>query len=102
MNCKDKLYTWDILKDNKCIYCGSIDTLEHHIFECEEATPFWSRLQEWMADSLEVSIRLTICEVLFGIPIPDNPDIEVINYIVLIGKWYINRNRSNNEGLFML
>ena len=102
LNCRDKLYTWDILKDSKCIYCDKTDTLEHHLFECEETRLFWNRLQKWMNDNLEVSISLTICEVLFGIPIPNNPDIEVINYITLIGKWYINRNRSNEEALYML
>ena len=102
LNCRDKLFTWDIVKDNKCIYCDKIDTIEHHLFECEETILFWNRLQEWMNDNLEVSINLTVCEVLFGIPIPNNPDIEAINYITLIGKWYINRNRSNEEALYML
>ena len=75
LNCRDKLYVWDILKNNKCIYCDKIDTIEHHLFECEETTLFWNRLEKWMKDNLEVSISLTICEVLFGIPIPNNPDI---------------------------
>ena len=102
INCKDKLYKWNILKNNECIYCGKIDTIEHHIFECEETKLFWNRLQDWMSDTLEVSIRLTICEVLFGIPMPDNPDIEAINYITMVGKWYINANRTNEKALYML
>ena len=52
LNCNDKLYTWGIKKDNgKCTYsfiCEEIDTLEHHLYECEESRVFWTRTTQWL------------------------------------------------------
>ena len=41
-----------------------------------------------------------MCEVIFGLCEASHTDgcIEfVFNYIILLGKWYINKSRSNNQ-----
>ncbi len=69
INCNEKLYTWKLINDNKCKYCGEIDTLEHHFFDCQVSKSIWERLYNWTRDNLETHFRLALCDVLFGIPI---------------------------------
>ena len=42
--------------------------------------------------------ELTICEVLFGIPIHDE-GIKSINFIILMGKWFIKQRRTQDKVL---
>ena len=102
LNCNEKLHTWKIKDNNKCAYCNGIDTIEHHIYTCKESNSFWEKLTEWMLNNLEISFTLTICEVLFGIPISNNVDIEIINFLISIGKWFINQMRTNEWPLYFI
>ena len=36
-------------------------------------------------------------QIIFGIPIFHNQSITAINFIILLGKWYINNIRSLNK-----
>ena len=51
---------------------------------------------------LEVNIKLTICEIIFGIPINNDRYTNVINYITLISKWYINENKEQGKTLYFI
>ena len=102
LNCNENLYKWKIKPDNICIYCDKIDTIEHHLYECDESKYFWKRLENWMRNNLDVSFPLTICEIIFGIQININSDIALINYLTLIGKWYINNMRNNETELYFI
>ena len=44
-----------------------------------------------MLTSFEFSFDLTICEVLFGIPI--NNDMKILNFLIIITKSYINKTK---------
>ena len=89
LNCKDKLLTWK--KTDTCVYCNDIDTLEHHLFYWVEFIIFWKSVSGWIKSNLDTSFDLTICEIIFGIPIFHNQSITAINFIILLGKWYINK-----------
>ena len=82
INCKDKLFTWKISEDNICIYCNNIDTLEHHLYSCTECEKFWELISKWIKNNLDTSFKLTICEIIFGIPIDHNQAIRAINFII--------------------
>ena len=97
LNCKDKLFTWKISEDNKCIYCNAIDTIEHHLFTCAECIFFWDQVSNWIKNNLDTTFNFTICEIIFGIPINHNPAINAINFLILLGKWYINNVRTSNK-----
>ena len=94
INCKDKLYTWRITDNNNCVYCNDIDTQEHHFFYCNESTNFWKLVSKWTKENLDTSFNLTICEIMFGIPIDYNQTIKAINFMIILGKWFINNSRS--------
>ena len=102
LNCNDNLYKWKIKPDNICLYCDKIDTIEHHLYECNESKYFWNRLENWTRNNLEVSFPFTICEIIFGIHISKDCDIDIMNYLILIGKWYINSMRNNETELFFI
>ena len=52
----------------------------------------------WSKNNLETTIVPTICDILFGIPIREE-NIDLINFINLLGKWYINKARTQNKPL---
>ena len=54
-----------------------------------------------MKNNLDTSFDLTICEVIFGIPISYNPTINAINFLIILGKWYINNVKTLNKELSM-
>ncbi len=56
----------------------------------------------WMKNNLKVSWKITKWEIIFGIPMNNNPNVDVINYIVLIGKWFINKRRTEEAALYFL
>ena len=58
--------------------------------------------KNWTRNNLEVSFPFTICEIIFGIHISKDCDIDIMNYLILIGKWYINNMRNNETELFFI
>ena len=101
-NCNDKLYKWKIKPTNKCDECGEVDSIEHHFYYCKTSTTFWNRLKSWMVGNLGFGIGLTVCEVIFGIPIYNNSDFKIINFLILIGKWYLNSMKTQNKLIYFI
>ena len=97
-----KNLTWRIKNSNTCNYCKGIDTIEHHLFDCPESKQFWNKVAGWLTDNIDIHFNFTICEIIFGIPSNENPDIDVINFLIIMGKWYINKAKSEKEPLYFL
>ena len=102
LNTNEKLHTWKIKKSNKCDYCQSIDTIEHHLFYCQISKTIWDQLETWLYNHFEIKLNLTVCEVLFGLPYAINEYIELINFVIILCKWYINSKKVNNEPLYFI
>ncbi len=104
INCGEKLYQWKIVNDDKCNYCTeSIDTIEHHFFYCPESKLFWNRVEEWMKSNIEIEYNFTVCEVIFGIPFKVNHiALQIINFILLLGKWYMNKIKTEGKVLYFI
>ena len=100
LNCNNNLYKWGIKASPTCIYCGHWDTIMHHLFECKESKIFWNHVQNWIFDKLKTMFRFTVCEIIFGIYESDDVT-RVVNYIILYGKLYINKQRTNNKDLVL-
>ena len=104
INCNYNLFKWNIKDTPFCDYCNiHIDTLEHHFYLCAYCKSFWEEVSEYLTRSLSLKqeLKLTICEVIFGIEFAHSPKAvsRVINMITLLGKWYINNNRVNGKML---
>ena len=102
LNCNDILYLWKIKDGPECVSCGRTDTIEHRIFYCIESKQIWKSIQSWIKNVLEIDIEFTICEVIFGIPLNNDPYIHLINYIILVAKWYINKNKEQLKPLYFI
>jgi len=102
LNCKDRLHKWKLKDSNICDYCDEIDTLEHHLFLCHASKIIWDKLVQWIHSNLEIKYLLTECEVIFGIPFTNSPDLKLINFLIILSKWYINNTKTNNKPLYFI
>ena len=79
-----------------------MDSIEHHLYYCKTSIKFRNQLKKWMVDSLGFGIELTVCEVVFGLPTYNNPDLKIIKCLILIGKWYLNNSKTNNKPIYFI
>ena len=63
-----------------------LETIEHLFFHCTKVSMFWDDLKV-VLNSLNITIRLDIKDVLFGILDTDNISI-LVNYILLESKYF--------------
>ena len=101
LNCRQKLCLWKLIENEICVYCQSIDTIEHHLYYCNESKKFWIAINSWLSNTLEIDYKFTICEVLFGLP-NNSDDLKILNYIILTGKWYINQCKSAEKSILLI
>ena len=73
--------------------------MEHLFFHCTKVSMFWDDLKV-VLNSLNITIRLDIKNVLFGILDTDNISI-LVNYILLESKYFIYRCMLNKGSLCM-
>ena len=53
-----------------------------------------------MIDNVGYGFELTVCKVIFLIPDTNNPDIKLLIFLILMGKWYINKCKSNETQIY--
>lgn len=100
INTREKLCQWKIINNNKCLYCGVVDTIEHHFINCHNSKEIWDRVRRWIKNNLNTYFRLSECEIIFGLTANDTDDMRAINFIILLTKWYINKQRSQNLEMY--
>ena len=50
-----------------------------------------------MYNQLDVKFSFTECEIIFGVTKYSNALLEVINYVLIVGKWYIDNKKITNK-----
>ena len=83
---RHKRYIWKTSDDNKCEYCGEIETIEHFFFTCAVSQNFWTYIGNWMGLKIAVTVPLSVVDILFGIVYDKEEIIHCVNYIILHGK----------------
>ena len=72
-----------------------ISTLKNTtFFYCNESINFLKLVSKWTKENVDTSFNLTICEVMYGIPIDHNQTIKVINFMIILDKWFINNSKN--------
>ena len=51
---------------------------------------------------MEINTKFTVCEVIFGILNDNDQYVQMINYIILIAKWYIHKNKEQNKPQYFI
>ena len=103
VNCRYNLYKWNIIESPLCIFCNHSDTIEHHFFLCAFSKLFWEYVETWLTDLFQTENKITfaICEILFGYSLSNktNSVTTIINWIISLGKWFINFCRSKEKDI---
>ena len=102
LNNNENLKKWKIRDSGDCCVCKEVDGVEHHLYHCKDSSLFWKNLKNWMLTNLEYSFELTVCEILFGIPTNYYSDTRILNFLILIGKWYINKNKTKQTPIYFI
>ena len=63
-------------------------------FYCVKCLEFWKELSNDIVTVLNFEISFTVCEILLGLHLQTNPKIKCINYLILLGKWFLNNKKS--------
>ena len=61
LNCNNNLYKWEIKKYLQ-IVTTVYDTLEHHLFYCDESKLFWENIERWISEIFKVKFKFTSVE----------------------------------------
>ena len=100
--CNYTLSLWFKETSSLCHTCHTyVDTLQHYFVLCHDVTLFWTFFSRWWKGIFEFSIKLKETDILFGIPNPNNDMlIDVFNYCILFGKWFIFNAKQKAENVF--
>ena len=97
--CNDWLHQIKEKKDSgTCNYCDENDDLVHFFIKCEKTSNFWQAFTNWLGRILEEEIKIMHHDIIFG-HFSDAPRKEIINYCLIIAKYYIylEKLKGNNE-----
>ena len=99
--CNEWLCTLKVKDNDCCNYCNCSDTLLHFFIWCEKCKHFWVRFFNWW-NSLsplksDTDLKQLEAVILFGIPPRNNDILKVLDFCLLIAKFYIYRQKLFNE-----
>ena len=91
VSCKKWLHNLKVVDSPYCTHCNDvIDDIIHHFIECKYLNKFWNSIEKWWNRTAEYNIKLTNKHILFGFYY-DNHGFETANYVVLLAKWFIQK-----------
>ena len=98
INCNANLCRMKIIETPNCNDCEGYDSIEHFFYECPKMILFWTNIQAWLFNILDVNIDFTLLEILLGI-LQENNYSTLCNYIILHGKKYIYNNKNQQKAI---
>ena len=94
-----ELFRFGIKPDDKCLYCGDKDSIEHTFIECPFAKTFVQKVIQWSNQTNLCQILPTTEEVLFGI-FSSTCDARIkkkFYYTTLAMRHYIYATKTNSK-----
>ena len=94
-----ELFRFGIKPDDKCLYCGDKDSIEHTFIECPYTTTFVQKVIQWFNQANLCQIFPTFEEVLFGIfsGACDARIKKKFNYTTLAMRHCIYASKTNSK-----
>ena len=101
--CNKYLFNITVKHTSTCSFCENEDNLLHYFLYCQNTDLFWKCFFNWWHGITGINICETMDEhILFGYP--GTSDVEkILNYCVLLAKWFIyckKLNGKNNLDLY--
>ena len=92
------LNRWKLKDTNKCDACNELDTVKHMFARCRNLNGFWDHVTSLISRETKIKINLSTHNIILGVIKSDHPSIKtkclkVINEIILIAKFSINKMR---------
>ena len=104
---KIMLKKWNLEESDRCD-CGEIDFIDHSLVTCNYLVPLWNEVKQIIIVSTGERIQLTLSSKLFGLSMEDGKNLNInanslyiINNIILIAKFSINKARSEKSDLLL-
>ena len=97
--CNLNLHKWGIKPTPDCILCGQIDNLEHYFYYCKEVNTFWIQISDWLSTLFNTSVNFAVLDILLGLINYTPKHFYLINYVILIGKYFIAKCKRNGSNL---
>jgi len=103
--CRYWLHICKVVNNDKCLICTETDSISHYFIDCVPNQTFWQCLTRWVSRALDINLLLKKQDILFGIPKSRATNISithkhVINYCLLLAKWYIYINKESHLQLY--
>lgn len=99
--CNKFLRNIRIRPDDNCSFCQEQDSIQHFLFLCPDTKAFWNTLCNWFATEVDIQIDMSSRSFLFGISV-DRPQDKMVNFLLLLVKFYIYRQKLFHQGKFCL
>ena len=101
--CQYTLSLWFETETSECKHCdeNELDTIEHYFYQCADVFMFWNSFSRWWKSIYEFSFFLKEQDVILGVENENNSKcIDVLNFCILLGKYYIYRTKLNQRKIF--
>ena len=93
-----QLYRWGIIESETCTFCQvDQETIAHLFFRCPIVKNIWSKLKEYLHQKYKSNISIQEKDLLFNQVI--EPTLHVANFLCLVTKQYIYRQRCFKKEL---
>jgi len=96
--CNHWLHIINIKDSPLCTDCNEDDTLLHFFINCNLVTSFWTSFANWLSRLIKQNLILDEPIIMFGIE-NSSSEIKMINYLLIVGKWYIYTQKLANQKL---
>ena len=84
----------------ECLVSQQIDNLEPYLFYCCDTKYFWNQVDKWLSNLFSIFVNLTVLEVSLGVVIFDTYYYHSVNYVILMGKYFICKSKKKQKDLF--
>jgi hypothetical protein len=91
---KKLLSRMGIEESPECPFCQEDETIQHKFYSCPRSLGFWKSVSDWLSQNA-LNIQVSELEVIFGLPQQN----KCLNYIILLGKYFIQIQYSNMRPL---
>ena len=93
-----QLHKWKKRSDDLCTFCGQFsETTIHLLSQCSEVREIWTELNTYVKGRFNKEMELTDSNIICNCVV--QPKNHVINFICLIFKQYVYRQRCSEQGL---